>query len=163
MTTRRGVLAALLLVLISVALPAAARSTPAAPRPFTVYFGRTPTLSVKVVVSGDRVIGVATRGSLVCEHGGARHRQLFAEGVPTDHGLTVIGQGGGFHYRQFEPFYRDLPASFEAMRGRIGEGGVRGRLRYWERTPADEGGDLCGTGRPQGGWVKFLARPLRHS
>jgi hypothetical protein len=160
MTNRAGALATLLLVLVSVVLPAGARSTPAPPRSFSVYLGRTSTLSVKVVVSGDRVIGVATRGSLVCDHGGAHHRQLFVEGVPTDHGFTVIGRGGGFHYRQFEPFYRGLPASFEAMRGRIGAAGVRGRLRYWERAPADAGGNLCGTGAPQGRWIKFFATPL---
>jgi hypothetical protein len=157
----RGTLCALLVVGICSGVRAeAAGSTPVPSRRLSTYFARTSTLSVKLVVSGHDVIGVGSRGSVVCDDG-TRHWQLFTEGLPTDHGPTIVDQAGNFHYRQFDPFRPGLPESFEAMRARIVQGGIHGRVRLWERAPLGEGGRFCGTRSSRGGWTEFFARQIR--
>lgn len=144
-------------VLLSASSGAARASVSRPTGKVDVYFARTGAVSVKLVVLGDVLIGVATRGEVACDDG-TRHRQFFTEGVPTEHGLPRVARNGRFHYHQFDPFRQGLPESFEAMEGRLVQGGIRGRVRVWERAAPVDGGRRCGTGGPTGKWEDFLAK-----
>jgi hypothetical protein len=54
------------------------------------------------------------------------------------------------------------PAYFEAMRGRVTADRVVGEIRLWE-GPSTVPGKLharCGTGSPEGEWLKFVAHRI---
>ena len=128
-----------------------------------VFIATSSELTIKIWISGRRVIGISDRGVAKCEDG-SRRRQLFAEGVPSLHSLTHVNSRGRFHFREYDPRRYGLPASFEAMRGRVDRHGIRGRIRFWERRylPSGRPGLRCGTVFPAGKWVDFHARRLEH-
>jgi hypothetical protein len=75
--------------------------------------------------------------------------------------LTRIDGKSRFHYREFDPPRQGLPASFEAMYGRVTRNGVRGRIRFWERVDFPGGvSKRCGTLDPRGHWVQFYAKRI---
>jgi hypothetical protein len=91
---------------------------------------------------------------------GRAHRQLFAEGIPSLHGLTRLNRRNRFYYHEFYPPRSGLPASYEAMRGQMAADEIHGKIKFRERT---YGGDdrttsKCGTGSPKGLWETFDAK-----
>jgi hypothetical protein len=141
--------------------------------PFAVFRGRAPGLKLSVYLVEER-IGFDAHARVSCANG-SEHWQLMIEGGRGGH----VDASGHFHRVEYEPaeagekppsservtiedveesIVYGVPASFREIRGRVRSNSVVGWIRFWEgpgRTP----GSLhykCGTGSPEGRWVKFV-------
>jgi hypothetical protein len=161
-----------------------ASSAPAQPppgafdTPFTIFRGHSDGLKVYLDLVEERV-SFDAHARLSCANG-SEHRQLLVEG-----GIGGrVDSGGRFHHTEHVPaeageqppstdrvtvedveesIVYGTPALFMEIKGRVLSNSVVGRIRFWEgpqRTP----GSLhakCGTGSPQGRWVRFVARRVK--
>lgn len=175
---KRGILLgsiALTLFLASLASSATAGQPPpeAFSTPFTTFRGHSQQLKMYVVVVEEEV-GFGLHALVHCANGSV-HRQLVIEGGQGGH----VDAGGRFHRTEYEPpeagekppsadrvtledveesIVYGVPAAFREIKGRVLSNTVVGWIRFWEgpgRTP----GSLhskCGTGTPEGKWVKFV-------
>ncbi|HEY8815543.1 MAG TPA: hypothetical protein VIP57_10645 [Candidatus Dormibacteraeota bacterium] len=141
--------------------------------PFTVFRGHSTGLKMYVDLVEERV-GFGAHARVSCSNG-SEHWQLMIEG-----GLGGrVDAAGRFHHTEYDPaeagemppstarptvynveesIIYGVPASFIEIKGRVFSDSVVGWIRFWEgpqRTP----GSLrskCGTGSPDGKWVKFV-------
>jgi hypothetical protein len=140
--------------------------------PFTVFRGDRAGLKMAVSLVEER-IGWDAHARVSCANG-SQHWQLVIEGGRGG----KVDEPGRFHHVEFFPAeagevppstqrvtIEDIeegvvygtPAEYFAIRGRVLADRVVGAIRFWEgpgRTP----GSLhykCGTGTPQGKWVRF--------
>lgn len=147
--------------------------------PFTTFRGHSPELKMYVDLVEERV-GFGAHVRVSCANG-SEHWQLMVEGGLGGH----VDAGGHFHRTEYEPveagekppstdratdsttiedveesIVYGVPASLIAIKGRVLSNSVVGWIRFWEgpgRTP----GSLhykCGTGSPEGKWMRFAVR-----
>jgi hypothetical protein len=177
-TARRRALAigTLLAVLGAVVAPLAAaggQPPPGAFRtPFTTFRGQVPGLKMSVDLVEESV-GFNARARVRCANGSA-HWQLIIEGGRGGH----VDAGGRFHHTEYEaaeageqPPSTDrvsleseeegvvygFPAALRQIKGRVLSNRVVGWIRFWEGPQTTPGSlhSKCGTGSPEGQWVKF--------
>jgi hypothetical protein len=141
--------------------------------PVTTFRGSVPGLKMSLDLVEERV-GFDAHARVNCANG-SEHWQLIIEG---GRGGSVDA-GGHFHHTEYEPaeagemppstdrvtledveesIVYGVPASFREIKGHVLPNSVVGWIRFWEgpgRTP----GSLhskCGTGSPEGRWLKFV-------
>jgi hypothetical protein len=178
---RTWIIGVVLLALIGVASPSAASGGPRGGPPSTVFLAERPDLEVEVGIVGGDVFEVRNHGEVVCDNG-THHRQLFSEGIADPGHRVRIGGKGRFSYHLFLPAEgpavlrpaarritveeveedNPTPAYFEAMRGRVTGNRVIGEIRLWEgpSTVPGKRHARCGTGSPEGEWLKFVAHRI---
>jgi hypothetical protein len=141
--------------------------------PFTTFRGYSTGLKIYVDLV-EEGIGFDAHVRVSCANG-SEHWQLMVEGGRGGH----VDAGGRFHHTEYEPaeagemppstdrvtvegleesIIYGVPASLREIKGRVLSNSVIGWIRFWEGPGRTPGGlhSKCGTGSPEGKWVKFV-------
>jgi hypothetical protein len=170
-----GIFLALLLGALAAPLAAVGGQPPPGSfrTPLTAFRGPVPGLKLSVALVEESV-GFDAHARVSCANG-SEHWQLLVEGGRGGQ----VNAGGYFHHTEYEPaeagerppsadrvsleseeegVLYGFPAAFREIKGRVRSNSVVGRIRFWE-GPGTTPGSLhsrCGTGSPEGRWVKFV-------